>query len=168
MKLLKDISLVGDCDASTLERAAMLAKENRAKLTIVLPVKELPKGSNPLRLGEKSIDLAKLVLHEYESMLAEVAKSVRSLGVRPATKVLVGKKNKGRTRTGIVLGRTRTGIVLLHGVGGFGNVIHQIETTFARGEVFYDDTTTFKNRRSERDSLVPLHLQVRPPCLAHR
>jgi hypothetical protein len=65
-------------------------------------------------------------------------------------------------------GQTRTGIVLLHGGGGFGNVTYQIETTFARGEVFYDDATTFQNRRSERYSLVPLYLQVRAPCLAHR
>ena len=90
MKRFKNISLVGDCDASTLERAAILAKENRAKLTIVLPVKDLPAGSSQLKLGEKSIDLGKLVLHEYETILAEAAKSVRSLGVRPATKVLVG------------------------------------------------------------------------------
>lgn len=90
MKRFRNISLVGDCDTNTLERAAMLAKENRAKLTIVLPVKDLPAGSSQLTLGEKSIDLGKLVLHEYESMLAESAKSVRSLGVRPATKVLVG------------------------------------------------------------------------------
>lgn len=117
MKRFKNISLVGNCDASTLERAAMAAKENRAKLTIVLPVKELPKGSNPLRLGEKSIDLAKLVLHEYESMLAEVAKSVRSLGVRPATKVLVGDPAMEITRD-VIEQRRDLVIMTAEGKGG--------------------------------------------------
>jgi hypothetical protein len=42
MKRFKNISLVYECDQLTLERAATLAKDNRAKLTIVYPVQEGP------------------------------------------------------------------------------------------------------------------------------
>lgn len=87
MKRIRNISLVYECDQVTLERAAALAKDNRAKLTIVYPVKGLPAGTRELTVVDKPIDIGKLVLLEYKTRLDEVAKSVRSLGVRPATKV---------------------------------------------------------------------------------
>jgi nucleotide-binding universal stress UspA family protein len=90
MKRFKNISLVYECDEPTLQRAATLAKDNRAKLTIVYPVKGLPVGTQKLTVGNKPIDIGKLVLQEYKTRLEESAKSARSLGVRPATKVLVG------------------------------------------------------------------------------
>lgn len=117
MKSFKNISLVYNCDASTLERAATLTKENRAKLTIVFPVKDLPKESSPLSFGDKSIDLAQLVLNEYQSMLADAAKSVKSLGVRPATKVLVGDPAMEITRDVIEHSRDLV-IMTAEGKGG--------------------------------------------------
>lgn len=90
MKRFKNISLVYECDQPTLQRAATLANDNRAKLTIVYPVKGLPVGTQELRVGDKPIDIGKLVLQEYKTRLDEVVKSVKSLRVRPATKVLVG------------------------------------------------------------------------------
>jgi nucleotide-binding universal stress UspA family protein len=90
MKRFKNISLVYECDEPTLQRAATLAKDNRAKLTIVYPIRDLPSGSQQLTVGEKPIDIGKLVLEEYKTRLNEVAKSARSLGVRPATQLLLG------------------------------------------------------------------------------
>jgi nucleotide-binding universal stress UspA family protein len=90
MKHLRNISLVYECDEPTLRRAATLAKDNRAKLTIVYPVKGLPVGTQTLAVGNKPIDIGKLVWQEYQTRLEESAKTARSLGVRPATKVLIG------------------------------------------------------------------------------
>lgn len=90
MKRFKNIALVYGCNEATLQRAAMLAKDNRAKLTIVYPIKDLPGGTQQLTVGDKPIDVGKLVLDEYKTRLQEAAKSARSLGVRPATQVLVG------------------------------------------------------------------------------
>ena len=42
MKRFKNISLIYECDLPTLERASLLAKDNRARLTIVHPIKEIP------------------------------------------------------------------------------------------------------------------------------
>jgi len=90
MKRFKNISLIYECDQSTLERAATLAKDNRAKLTILYPIKELPGGSQQVTVGSRPVDLRKLILGECKSRLDEVAASVRKMGVRPATQVLIG------------------------------------------------------------------------------
>jgi nucleotide-binding universal stress UspA family protein len=81
---------VYECDEPTLQRAATLAKDNCAKLTIVYPAKSLPGGQQKMTMANKPIDIGKLVLQEYKSRLENSAKTARSLGVRPATKVLVG------------------------------------------------------------------------------
>ena len=91
MKRFKNISLIYECDSSTLERAALLAKENRARLTIVYPIKEIPAKSENAIVGQKPIDVRKLVLQEHEARLKEAAKSVRAFGVRPATRLLIGE-----------------------------------------------------------------------------
>jgi len=91
VKRFKNISLIYECDKSTVERAALLAKENRAKLTIVYPVKETPVGWDRLTVGQKPIDVQKLVQQEYQARLKEVANSVKSIGVRPATRIIVGE-----------------------------------------------------------------------------
>jgi len=91
MKRFKNISLLYECDEATLERAALLAKENRARLTIVHPIKETLTGSRRLAVGQKTIDVRKLVQQEHQARLKEVASFVKSLGVRPATRVMVGE-----------------------------------------------------------------------------
>ena len=91
MKRFKNILLVYECDPSTLERVATLAKDNRARLTIVQVVKDLPGYRDRLNVSGKPIDVRKLVLREYESRLKVVAKSVNSMGVRPKTELLVGE-----------------------------------------------------------------------------
>jgi universal stress protein E len=90
MNRFKNILLVYECDQPTLDRAASLAKDNRAKLTIVYPVNDFPVGSERLTIGAKSIDVQKLVRQELQARLKEVARSVRSQGVRPTTQLLVG------------------------------------------------------------------------------
>lgn len=90
MNRFKNISLVYNSDANTLARAATLAKNSRAELTIVCPVKELPPISDQVTLGDESIDLAKLVMNDWDSLVTETANSIRALGVRATTKVLVG------------------------------------------------------------------------------
>ncbi len=90
MKRFKNISLVFECDQPTLERATTLAKDNRAKLTIVYPIKDLACGSKHLMVGGKSIDVPTLVRQELQARLKEAASSVRLLGVRPETQLLVG------------------------------------------------------------------------------
>ncbi len=91
MKRFKNISLIYECDQSTLERAALIAKENRARLTIVHPIKELPAGWDRLVIGQKPVDVRKLVLQDQQAQLKEVANSVKTLGVRPATRLLIGE-----------------------------------------------------------------------------
>lgn len=91
MKRFKNISLVYECDESTLQRAALLAKENRAKLTIVYPVKQAHGMWGRPMVGEKSIDVQSLLQQEQQARLKEVAKSVKSLGVRPSARVIIGE-----------------------------------------------------------------------------
>lgn len=90
MKRFKNIALVHECDQPTLERAVALAKLNRAKLTIVSPMPELPDGWEQVRIGEKSIDIRKLVIQDHQARLRKVADSVRGQGIRPTTKILTG------------------------------------------------------------------------------
>lgn len=90
MKRFKNISLVYECDQTTLERAATLARDNRAKLTIVYPFREAPAGTERLAVGRNVIDLKQLVHQEIQARLKEVARSVRSFGVRPAVQPLYG------------------------------------------------------------------------------
>lgn len=91
MKRFKNISLIYECDEATLERAALLAKENRARLTIVHPLKETRAGWGRLAVGQKTIDVRKLVQQEHQARLKKVATFVKSFGVRPATRVVVGE-----------------------------------------------------------------------------
>ena len=45
MKPVKNISLIYECDQATLQRAASLAKDRGARLTIVYPIDFLPAAS---------------------------------------------------------------------------------------------------------------------------
>ena len=90
MQRFKDISVVCECDKSTLERAAILARDNRAQLTIVYPIKEWPEESETLKVGQHSINLGKLVRQDVDERMKDIARSVESMGVRPATRLLIG------------------------------------------------------------------------------
>lgn len=91
MQRFKNILLIYECDESTVKRAALLAKKNRGKLTILHPIKQTPAGWGGQPVGRKPIDVQKLVRQEHQTRLSEVADSVKSLGVRPATRVVVGE-----------------------------------------------------------------------------
>lgn len=91
MKRFKNISLIYECDETTLQRAALLAKENRAKLTIVYPMKQSNRTWGRLTVGQKTIDVQALLQREQQVRLKEVAKSVKAFGVRPTTRVVVGE-----------------------------------------------------------------------------
>lgn len=91
LQRFKNIVLIHECDARTLERAATLAKDNRAQLTIVHAIKEVPANWQALRLGSATVDVRQLVEREHESRLAAAAKAARAFGVRSATRLLVGE-----------------------------------------------------------------------------
>lgn len=92
MQRFKNITLLYDCDRATLERAALLAKNNRARLTIVQVLKDLPAGREQVvAVGGKRIDLRKLVQQECQARLQEAAAAVKLHGVRPGTRLLIGE-----------------------------------------------------------------------------
>jgi len=91
MKRFKNISLIYECDESTLQRAALLAKENRAKLTIVHAIKETNSSWGSLMVGQKSINVQSQLQQEQQARLKDFVRSVKSLGVRPTTRVMVGE-----------------------------------------------------------------------------
>ncbi len=91
MKRFKNISLICKCDQPTLESAAKLALDNRARLTIVYPVGEVPAGTSQPGEGDPPVDIPEMVREEFQSHLEDVAESVRALGVSPETRLLAGK-----------------------------------------------------------------------------
>ena len=111
MKRFTNICLVHECDPPTLERAAALAKDNRARLTVMSVVHDVPCDGKRLVVGKKTLDLRKLVLDELQADLKETAKLVRSLGVRPATRLVVGDQSLEIIRDLI----ERAGQVVRHG-----------------------------------------------------
>ncbi len=85
MKRFKNIALIHGCDQATLEKAALLAQENEAKLTLVQVIKNVPEAWNHVTLGDKQLDVKKLMVEELEEQLSKAANSVLSIGVRPQT-----------------------------------------------------------------------------------
>lgn len=90
MKRFKNILLLYECDRATLDRAAALAKNNRARLTVVQVVRDIPEQWRRINLGDAPLDLQELVVKEYRSRLREFVRPLRQDGVRTSTKVLVG------------------------------------------------------------------------------
>ncbi len=91
MKRFKNISLIYECDRPTLQRAALLAKENQARLTIVHAIKDFPNTWQHLYVDNKPVDVKKLVMEDQQERLNEIASSVHSLGVYPKTRLLEGE-----------------------------------------------------------------------------
>jgi hypothetical protein len=71
MKRFKNILLLYECDRATLDRAATLAKENRARLTVVQVVRNPPDKWEHVDLGGKALDLRELVINELEKSLKQ-------------------------------------------------------------------------------------------------
>ena len=117
MKRFKNILLVYECDESTLVRAAALAKDNSAKLTILYPIKVHPGGMRSVTIGSKQVDIRKLVVGECQSQLDLVAATVQNMGVRPASKVLIGDPTLEVVRDVIEQERDLV-IMTAEGVGG--------------------------------------------------
>ena len=90
MKRFKNILLLYECDRATLDRAAALAKNNRARLTVVQVVRDMPEQWRQMNLGGAPLDLQELAVKEYQSRLKEFVAPLRQDGVRASTKVLVG------------------------------------------------------------------------------
>jgi|SRR3989304_761041 len=90
MQRFKNIVLVHECDKATLHLAAKMAKDNHARLTIVHAIPDVPSHMKSVSIGSRPIDVRKLVLRDQQQKLSEFAEEVKSLGVRPSTKLLVG------------------------------------------------------------------------------
>jgi nucleotide-binding universal stress UspA family protein len=86
----RNISLVYECDRPTLRLASALAKDARARLTIVHPVSEVPAAFERVTVGKKPVDVRKLVLHEHQDRLKRFARSAQLHGIQTSTKLLVG------------------------------------------------------------------------------
>lgn len=91
MKRFKNISVIYECDQPTLQRAALLAKENHARLTIVHAIKEFANSWHHLYVDDKPVDVKKLVMVDQQERLDKIASSVHSLGVHPKTRLLEGE-----------------------------------------------------------------------------
>lgn len=91
MDRFKNISVVFECDPPTLERAAALAQDNRARLTLVYPVPETSGGWLQTLTRRKAADVARAVRQEHEERLKEAAEYLRSMGLRVGTRLMVGE-----------------------------------------------------------------------------
>ena len=90
MKQFKNLLLLYECDRATLDRAVALAKNNRARLTVVQVIKDMPEQWRHVSLGGEPVDLQDLAIKEYQSRLKEVVTRLKQDGVRAFAKVLVG------------------------------------------------------------------------------
>ena len=90
MRRFKNIVVLYECDRATLDRAATLAKQNRARLTVVQVVGNPPDNWEHVELGGKTLDLQKLVTNELENSLKEFVAPAKHERSRIATKLLTG------------------------------------------------------------------------------
>lgn len=90
MHRFKNILLLYECDRATFDRAVRLAKDNRARLTVVQVIKKPPDQWQALHLGGSPLDLQKLTIKEFESRLKKFVAPLKQEGLRISTKVLVG------------------------------------------------------------------------------
>lgn len=90
MQRFKNILLVYPCDQATLERAASLARNNQAKLTVMHVERELTGTSLITSPGSPAMELQDLVVKEYQSQLKTFVAPVKKEGVRVGLKVIVG------------------------------------------------------------------------------
>ncbi len=89
MKQFKNILLRFECDQATLTRAAELAVNNQARLTVVQVIKKMPEVWQHT-LGDTPLDLQKLAISEIKSRLNKFIAPLKTDGVNVTAKVLVG------------------------------------------------------------------------------
>ena len=77
-------------EASALKRAVALAKNNRARLSVVDVVEELPRDMRVLVTSMHPADLQKLVVAERLKDLKRLSEQILNKGVKVTAKVLVG------------------------------------------------------------------------------
>ncbi len=117
MKRFKDILLLYDCDRATFERAAALARHNRARLTVVQVVRDVPDRWRRMNLGGAPVDVQRLAIREYQARLKEFVAPLKQDGVRVSIKVLVGTPFLEIIRDVIAHGRDLV-IMTAEGKGG--------------------------------------------------
>ena len=91
MKRFKKILLVsreGTGERATLARAVELAKRNRARLTLIEVVEELPRNRRMLITAMPPVDLEKLIVKERKERLEALVAPLLDDGVRAAAAVL--------------------------------------------------------------------------------
>ena len=126
MKRFKSILLIldeGARDEAALARAATLARENRAQLTVVEVMKELPPDARRLiNVWRPLLSEApqELVVRERQEQLTRCLEPVRQQGVEGATKVLVGDPFLEVTREVLRNGHDLV-MMTAEGRGGFKN-----------------------------------------------
>ncbi len=91
MKRFKNILFVSDQDRSALKRALALAKTNRAQLTVVDVIEELPQRARIVATVKPPQDLQQLIVNDRKERLEKFVAPFRKKGTRVNTNVLVGK-----------------------------------------------------------------------------
>ena len=91
MQRFKNILLVFDQNKETLRRAAVLAKHNRARLTVVGVIGELPRDRRMLIAVIPSQELERIVVEEQQEQLNKFIAPLRKQRMRVSTDVLIGR-----------------------------------------------------------------------------
>ena len=93
MKRFKNILLLADQGTggkAILRRAAALAKNNRAKLTIMDVIEELPRDMRMLIVTITPMKLQELIVRERQKYLEQIVATLGKEGVQVAVNVLIG------------------------------------------------------------------------------
>jgi len=93
VKRFKNILLLADQgtdDYAILRRAAALAKNNRARLTIIDVIEELPRDMRMLIVVITPVELQKRVIQERQKQLERLVAPIRKEGLRVGVNVLIG------------------------------------------------------------------------------
>ncbi len=91
MRRFKNILLVLDQDKGLLGRAVALAKNNRARLTVVDVVEKVPRDTGRLAALWPPQELQKLVVREQEEKVKKVVERARQQRIRVSGKILIGR-----------------------------------------------------------------------------
>lgn len=118
MPRFTNILLVYRGDRTVLDRAAGLAKRDRAKLTVVQVVQNMPQEWNRFQLGDTSLNLQELAIAECQSRLDEYVTPLQDGDLHVTTKVLVGTAFLEITRDVIANHRDLV-MMTAEGEGGF-------------------------------------------------
>lgn len=90
MPSFRNIVLFSECDESTLNQAAELARTARGRLTVLQVVKPLPHASRELRIGDRDVDVERLLVRDSTAALKSRIAPLRKRGIRATARVRVG------------------------------------------------------------------------------